>query len=137
MRSAARRRSRTNAQAFEQIHSGTPSRTGELARRHTLGLTPLAGPARERRRTERTRSTPVVALHNTDEANVIGPAEIDDMLAEYAQRIKGGDDATQSPVWPVLRDHVHPAPGDYVTASGRFWSECFGWAEAPGRSVLG
>ena len=109
---------------------------GELARGTRLELAPLqVQPGNTP--TERTGSTPVVALHNMDEANVIGPAEIDDMLAEYAQRVTSGDDASKSPVWPVLRDHVQPAPGDYVTAGGRFWSECFGWAEAPGRLVLG
>ena len=72
-------------------------------------------------------------------AEVIGPAEIDDMLADYAAHAPCEATGAELTRWPPVVEQARPpaARSRYVTAGTRFWSECFGWTTAPGDSVLG
>ena len=67
---------------------------------------------------------------------MIGPAEIEDMLAEYADRDPRQAANREPPAWPPVLNQA-PHPGNRYFIPGRAWSECFGWAKAPGTSVLG
>ncbi len=68
---------------------------------------------------------------------MIGPAEIDDMLVEYAEQARRELGAAKPMGSPPVVEQAPAARSRYVTAGSTFWSECFGWARAPDDSVLG